>query len=179
MSKIQRHISYLQDETGRMVNFERWSQKNVNVIERNLMQLYSSESAYAFLYRKDILKSKYLTIYATDKSGVNEIEVRRILIEDRLPLAGVTKFAYYIYNMRDDLANELVLKGYIPTEEDFKVIADADRRAELKIHFMNIARQVQYCQVKFEEDINKISMTEQEKKTPDKDAPEISCDMEM
>jgi hypothetical protein len=71
MSK-QTYISYLEDEDGRMIDFERWAYKKVKTIEEKLKMLYQELSKCSF-YRSKLERAKTISVYATP-DGYNKEE---------------------------------------------------------------------------------------------------------
>ena len=79
--KQQTFVTRLEDKQGRMINFERWSYKNINTVLKNVLELYSSN---LWLYNTDIEKSESLAIYKT--SNDEYIEKQRIGKDELLNL---------------------------------------------------------------------------------------------
>lgn len=78
--KTQTYITKLLDDNNKMINFERWSYKRIETVERKVKELYTR---YDYVYKKDIEKSTYIAIYdAIDNE--NQKEVKRYLIKDFL-----------------------------------------------------------------------------------------------
>ena len=78
--KKQTYISCLEDENGKMINFERWSYKNINTIVNKLKTLYQYS-----IYKSSLEKSKTLVIYETpDGYNKNKIPVLKIAIDELL-----------------------------------------------------------------------------------------------
>jgi hypothetical protein len=84
MSKQQTYISKLLDDDNTMINFERWSDKRIQTIEKKLKKLYTK---YYNLYKKDINKAEYIVIYEASDNN-KQYEVKRIKIKDFLNLEG-------------------------------------------------------------------------------------------
>jgi hypothetical protein len=84
MSKQQTYISKLLDNNNTMINFERWSDKRIQTIEKKLKKLYTK---YYNLYKKDINKAEYIVIYEASDNN-KQYEVKRIKIKDFLNLEG-------------------------------------------------------------------------------------------
>lgn len=57
-----------------------WSYKKISTIEKKLKELYTN---YYFVYREDIKKAKYITIYEASDNE-NQIEVKRMLVNEFL-----------------------------------------------------------------------------------------------
>ena len=76
----QTYITKLKDENNRTVNFERWSYKKINTIEKKLRELYTN---YYYVYKEDIKKSKYITIYEASNNE-KQTEVKRMLVNEFL-----------------------------------------------------------------------------------------------
>ena len=78
--KTQTYITKLLEDNNKMINFERWSYKRIETVERKVKELYTR---YDYVYKKDIEKSTYIAIYdAIDNE--NQKEVKRYLIKDFL-----------------------------------------------------------------------------------------------
>ena len=65
MPKEQTYISYLCDEDGAMLEFERWGCKKVSTVIKNLCKLYCSKGCYHFLYKPSIEKAAMFKIVET------------------------------------------------------------------------------------------------------------------
>lgn len=76
----QTYITKLKDENNRTVNFERWSYKKISTIEKKLKELYIK---YYYVYKSDIEKSKYITIYEASNNE-KQTEIKRMLVSDFL-----------------------------------------------------------------------------------------------
>lgn len=58
--KEQTFISYLEDENGKMIDFERWTYKKVETVLKSVKELYKHP-----IYSGNLKRSKNLSIYAT------------------------------------------------------------------------------------------------------------------
>lgn len=71
MGKQQTFITKLLDTNNNIVNFERWSDKRIQTVERKVKYLYNNYS----IYKSDIEKSVYIAIYeASDNNKQTEIK---------------------------------------------------------------------------------------------------------
>lgn len=68
--KKQTYISYLEDKEGKRLDFERWAYKKPSTILDKLKILYND---YYSIYKDNIEKSEYVTIYKTP-DGYNKEE---------------------------------------------------------------------------------------------------------
>lgn len=80
--KQQTFITKLLDNNNRMVNFERWTDKRIQTVERKVKELYTK---YYYVYKEDIEKAKYIAIYEASNNE-KQTEVKRILISEFLSI---------------------------------------------------------------------------------------------
>ena len=78
--KQQTFITKLLDNNDRMVNFERWTDKRIQTVERKVKELYTK---YYYVYKEDIKKAKYIVIYEASDNE-NQTEVKRVLVNEFL-----------------------------------------------------------------------------------------------
>ena len=78
--KQQTFITKLLDNNDRMVNFERWTDKRIQTVERKVKELYTK---YYYVYKEDIKKAKYIVIYEASDNE-NQTEVKRMLVNELL-----------------------------------------------------------------------------------------------
>jgi hypothetical protein len=78
----QTYVSYLEDENGKMIDFERWTYKKPKTIANKLKELYQELSRYSF-YDEKLKKAKIISIYATpDGCNKEKNPVLRIPMSD-------------------------------------------------------------------------------------------------
>ena len=78
--KQQTFITKLLDNNDRMVNFERWTDKRIQTVERKVKELYTK---YYYVYKEDIKKAKYIVIYEASNNE-KQTEVKRMLVNELL-----------------------------------------------------------------------------------------------
>jgi len=78
--KQQTFITKLLDNNDRMVNFERWTDKRIQTVERKVKELYTK---YYYVYKEDIKKAKYIVIYEASNNE-KQTEVKRMLVNEFL-----------------------------------------------------------------------------------------------
>ena len=78
--RTQTYITKLLDNNNKTIEFERWSYKRIETVERKIKELYTS---YDYVYKKYIEKSTYIVINEASDNE-NQKEVRRYLIKEFL-----------------------------------------------------------------------------------------------
>lgn len=60
MNKKQTYISYLYDQKGKRIDFERWSCKRISTVKKNMLKLWDNS-----LYRAFTRNAVTVKVYAT------------------------------------------------------------------------------------------------------------------
>jgi len=77
--KKQTFISCMEDAQGRTIGFERWGYKRLSTVVNKLKYLYNE---YHSVYKKDLERSSFITIYPTP-DGYTKVEpIARISIDE-------------------------------------------------------------------------------------------------
>ena len=78
----QHYISELRDESGHMVDFERWSYKRAATVISKLHELYTGWGAP--IYANDLKRSAYVVICPTLPNGCKSGEETRFTVSEIL-----------------------------------------------------------------------------------------------
>lgn len=78
----QTFISKILDENGKSVDFERWSYKRLQTVERKVKELYGSHGNACY-YRKLIEESKYIAFYEASNNE-KQVEIKRYSLSEFL-----------------------------------------------------------------------------------------------
>lgn len=72
--KEQTFVSRLEDEQGRMIDFERWNFKRLSKVEESVKQLYGT---YTSTYKDELIRAASIVFYEAP-GNENYKEVKRI-----------------------------------------------------------------------------------------------------
>lgn len=76
----QTYITKLLDNNNKTIEFERWSYKRIETVERKIKELYTR---YNYVYKDSLKKSTYIVIYEASNNE-KQTEVKRYLISEFL-----------------------------------------------------------------------------------------------
>jgi hypothetical protein len=93
MSKEQTYITIFEDELGRTIDFERWSDKRVSTVMRKLHRLFNSVSPHSNFERGAVA----VKTYSTRPDGTHPLLVNSFTAEGFKLFLSAESTAYSFY----------------------------------------------------------------------------------